>query len=226
MRQKFRAAGLVLAVSCLLAPTADAAIFKFRNVTNDTTYAGSNLQVTTTHIAGDGDGDIQFKFENLGTTGAITDIYFDDGDYLQTPGQIVQQTSGVDFSFGAAPHAPPQGHPEFAHWESSHKLFSADSNPPAGPNGIDPGESVTVQFGLLQAYAIAIGNTGLNSPVPTSPFRIALHVQRIGKQSDWYILETNPPPGPDDPTVPEPATLAIWGLGLGIAGLVRLRRKS
>lgn len=26
--------------------------------------------------------------------------------------------------------------------------------------------------------------------------------------------------------VPEPATLAIWGLGLGIAGLVRLRRKS
>jgi hypothetical protein len=26
--------------------------------------------------------------------------------------------------------------------------------------------------------------------------------------------------------VPEPATLAIWGLGLGIAGLVRLRRKD
>jgi hypothetical protein len=27
-------------------------------------------------------------------------------------------------------------------------------------------------------------------------------------------------------TVPEPATLAIWGLGLGIAGLVRLRRRQ
>lgn len=31
---------------------------------------------------------------------------------------------------------------------------------------------------------------------------------------------------PGDPVVPEPATLAIWSIGLGVAGLVRLRRKK
>lgn len=32
--------------------------------------------------------------------------------------------------------------------------------------------------------------------------------------------------GNTDPVVPEPATLAIWGLGLGIAGLVKFRRRQ
>jgi hypothetical protein len=36
----------------------------------------------------------------------------------------------------------------------------------------------------------------------------------------------NPPPAPPVRPVPEPTTLAIWGLGLGIAGLVKLRRNK
>lgn len=60
-----------------------------------------------------------------------------------------------------------------------------------------------------------------------------------GGFEEWAVRgggPVNQPPDDDDDgdtgggdvpsTVPEPATLAIWGLGLGIAGLVRLRRKS
>jgi len=37
---------------------------------------------------------------------------------------------------------------------------------------------------------------------------------------EWAVLQTGTPP----PSVPEPASLAIWGLGLGIAGIIGRRR--
>jgi hypothetical protein len=43
---------------------------------------------------------------------------------------------------------------------------------------------------------------------------------------DDMIVSMEFVPSSGGPNVPEPATLSIWGLGLGIAGLVRLRRKS
>lgn len=50
-----------------------------------------------------------------------------------------------------------------------------------------------------------------------------------GTFEEWGVRvkdgDTDPDPVPE-PTVPEPTTLAIWGLGLGIAGLVKLRRKK
>jgi hypothetical protein len=69
-----------------------------------------------------------------------------------------------------------------------------------------------------------------DAPSSGNPFyHIAAQINGISGNKQGYITDTDPPTDPEGspvPPVPEPATLAIWGLGLGIAGLVRLRRRS
>jgi hypothetical protein len=61
-------------------------------------------------------------------------------------------------------------------------------------------------------------------------FNIRLHVISIvgpngtNGDSDWFNLTYTPPTDPEDPPIPEPATMGLIGMGLVALGL-RSRRK-
>jgi PEP-CTERM motif len=176
------------------------------NPTNCTT-GESQLRVDVTA----GAGTIDFLFTNTGpNASSIADIYFDwlsdDEDFL-TLDSIVNG-SGVSFSEGASPGNLPGGNTI-----SFDADFGADSNAPAQPNGVNPGENVLLRF-LGPSFDTVIAS------LDTGDLRIGLHVQGFaGGGSDSFVNDGRPPT-----SVPEPGTLALFGLGLVGLGLIRRRR--
>jgi hypothetical protein len=100
----------------------------------------------TLSVAESGTDAISFTFyNNVGETSSITDIYVTGTDgLLLTPGEITDQSAGVNFSVGADPADLPVG--------ASYDFYAtagADSNPPIWENGIDQaGEYLTWTFAL------------------------------------------------------------------------------
>ena len=88
--------------------------------------------------------------------------------------------------------------------------FSADSNPPAQPNGVNPGESLTITFNLLAGVTYADTITALNTP--GDHLRIGIHVQGFGNGGSESFVNNTPAPG-------------AAGLGLMAAALVSRRRR-
>jgi len=174
----------------------------------------------------EGTNQVRFRFSNAGPlASSITDVYFDDGSLLGIANVI--NGSGVDFSQGASPGDLPGGNTVgFAATAG----FTADSNPPTQPNGVNPGEVLDIIFDLLPGLdfqdvldAIALGSD-------PGGLRIGIHVQ--GFENDGSESFTN---GGDDQTdladladvvnpVPEPSTALLMGPCLIALGLW-MRRK-
>jgi uncharacterized protein (TIGR03382 family) len=154
-------------------------------------------------IADAGSGRVDFTFRNLGpAASSITDLYWDDGTLLGIA--IITNGPGVDFSIGASPGDLPGGNscaPPFIATQG----FSSDSNPPSQPNGVNPGEWVTVRFDLINGRTYAQTLAALD----TGELRIGIHVQGFATgNSESFVL-------------PSPSAAAI----LGLAGLAGLRRR-
>ena len=90
---------------------------------------------------------VEFMFTNIGPeASSIIDVYFDDGTLLGIA-SISNTLSLVEFSQLASPPDLPGGNnvsPPFATTAG----FSADSDPPAQPLGVNPGESLGITFDL------------------------------------------------------------------------------
>jgi hypothetical protein len=163
----------------------------------------------------------RFRFLNLGPTqSSITDIYFEDGTLLAIAA-IYNGATGVSFSQYASPgHLP--GHNLASPPFQSHNQFQADSNAPAQPNGVNPGEEVSIVFDLqanktmadVLACLIRAGETGFN-PADHDGLRIGLHVQGYGNGSSNSYVNL-PPDFPENPVIPLPhaAGLGLFGLGM------------
>jgi len=160
--------------------------------------------------------DVLFTFRNAGPlASSITDIYFEDGTLLGIA-NIVNST-GVSFLQGANPPDLPGGEtlqPPF----NVTAGFSADSNPPAQPNGVNPDEWVGIVFNLENGKTfgdvIAAIVLGFTDPDPgnDASLRIGIHVQGFADgDSESFIM------------TPIPASVVLGILGLGVAGL-KLRR--
>ena len=156
-----------------------------------------------------GAGKVQFIFRNSGpAASSITDVYFDDGTLLGIASVV--GGPGVDFSQGASPGDLPGGTPVGFDATAG---FTADSNPPAQPNGVNPGETLWIVFDLINGKTVGDTILALNSGVD---LRIGIHVQGFeGGGSESFV---NSVPVPDGGLT---ATL----LGLGMLGLAGIRRK-
>jgi hypothetical protein len=129
------------------------------------------VQVT----AGPGANQVTFHFINTGpNASSIADVYFDDGTLLGIA-TITDSGAGVDFSQGASPPDLPAGNncdPDFEVTAG----FSADSNPPVQPNGVNPSEWLDITFDLQSGQTFDDVVAQLNS----GALRIGIHVQGFG----------------------------------------------
>jgi hypothetical protein len=209
------AAGLAFATALVVLPMASAQAVPvgFGCITN--TSAGncstgeSQLSVEVTDI---GSGQVQFDFSNLGPAlSSIADVYFDDGTLLGIAYLIDADDNGgdpgVDFTQGATPGNLPGG--EVVNFQAI-AGFTADSDPPVQPNGVNPGEMLGVIFDLEGGGTFA----NILAELADGRLRIGIHVQGFGDGGSESFVN-NP--------VPEPGTALLFGLGL--AGLA-LRRSE
>jgi hypothetical protein len=162
---------------------------------------------------------VWFTFtNNVGIASSITDIYWDD-NAAGTPTVLaslmtIVNSAGVSFDTPAAPPNLPGGGVLVPPFSAD---FSADSDAPASPNGVNAaGEFVKFKFTLKPAKTLAdvIGALNLNI------LRVGMHVQSIGRDSnsDGFLAR-------QCEVVPEPGSMAVWGVGLALVACIRRLRK-
>lgn len=209
-------------------PEARAISYSFVNITaNNVANAGAGQsQLSVDVTAGPGANQVLFTFKNVGALAmSITDVYFDDGTLLGIAS--INNTVGVDFSQGASPGNLPGGSAPTINFSAT-AGFIADSNPPAQPNGVNPGETLGILFNLIggQTFADTINAMNLSLANPgvdvNGGLRIGIHVQGFANGGSESFINGRPPTGPGTTPVPDGgATVALLGLGMAALGLSR-----
>ena len=175
----------------------------------------------TVEVNDAGNEQVSFTFRNAGpNASSITDVYFDDGSLLGISSIDADNTSsGVSFSIGASPGNLPRG--SSINFNASSSFFTADSDPPAQPNGVNPGEYLTVLVNLQpdKTYADTIAAIALSLASPgvdvEGGLRLGIHVQGYADGGSESFVNGETPDG--GPLVPLP--LAALG-GVALLGLV------
>ena len=201
---------LIFASLLLVAGPAYAVTYSFQEITNNSPInVGAQLSVDVTSVV----GGVQFKFQNTGPlASSIADIYFDNtGAFLGAPLTIIGDSgAGVAFGLGASPGNLPGGNTVGF---TATAGFMADSDSPVAPNGINPGEGLTLQTALGAGQTFST----ITQALDTGTLRIGLHLQALSDgQSESYISSP----------VPEPEIYAMLGAGLGLMGWAARRRKQ
>lgn len=229
LRRKVYLLVICFAALCVSIAPARADLFGFARITNNTPESDGGVvgRQLCVDVAGYeyGTNQVLFTFYNnpvefseFYTTSPISssicDVYFDDGALLGIASIV--NPDGVLFSQLAAPKDLPGGSNLSPQFETT-SGFSADSDPPVQPNGVNPGEALGIIFdlesGKTLSDVIAAIYQGLEDPTVGEPLRIGIHVQSIGvsRGSESFIM------------TPAPAAVILGMLGLGAAGL-KLRK--
>jgi len=209
--------------------------YGFGNITNNNSVNAATgeaqlfVDVTDNGVLA---GQTAFTFRNIGLlASSITDIYFDNGTLLGIA-SIVNGPLGVSFSQGASPGELPGANNATPDFETSDG-FLADSDSPTQPNGVNPGEFVTILFNLINGQTIddvfAALDLGLalndENDDPTGALRIGIHVQGFANGGSESFINTDCVEGCSDipGEIPEPESLAL--IGVGLLGLAATRRR-
>jgi hypothetical protein len=219
--------------------TVQAEILTFNNCSTnnagDVTIGEAQMEVEVTDL---GNGQVLFTFRNLGpNASSIADVYFDDGTLLGIADLIdADQNSGdagVDFSQGASPGDLPAGNNCPGGAFQATAGFTADSDPPTQPNGVNPNESLGVIFDLQAGQTFADVLTDLS----TGALRIGIHVQGYASGgSESFVNNPLLPPPDDTPPVCElievnpgpPVTLKVFtqDTGSGLNQIIVLKSNN
>jgi hypothetical protein len=183
----------------------------------DVAVGQSQLSVLVSEVAGQPHQAL-FTFLNVGSAAcSITDVYFQDGTLLAMSDPI--NGPGVQFTRDATPQNLPGGNA--VNFTPTQSFFSADSDSPVQPNGVNPGESLGIRFDLQSqlTYADVISALDLGiatgGPIPGETLRIGIHVQGFATGQSESFITGNPP------AVPAPASIALVPIGLGLIGLLK-----
>ena len=221
----------VCAVVCCLPARAAMVTYGFQcisaNVASACTAGQSQFtMVVTDQVNGYAlTGQALFVFQNSGpSASSITDLYFDDGTLLGIASVI--NGTGVNFSQGAAPGNLPGGNRLLPAFQTT-AGFSADSNPPTQPNGVNQGESVSILFNLVSGTNFANLIAGLNGVIrdkdDAPALRVGVHAQGFADGSSASFVN-NPAPIAAVP-LPGAAGLMLLGL-LALAPRIRNTKPS
>jgi hypothetical protein len=210
--RQFKALGICLSLFCGTASGDVIVRLGFTGLTDnnaeDVETGQAQLSVDVGNDIGGGlrANQVRFRFHNDGDKPcSITDIYFDDGQLLGIA--FLENTEGlVEFSQGAAPPNLPGGELAAPPFETT-AGFSADSDPPILPLGINPGENLGIIFDIQPGY----DRFDVVDELADESLRIGIHVQGFASGGSESFLNV--------PT-PEPATL---GLMLLVAPFLRRR---
>lgn len=152
---------------------------------------------------------VQFAFHDRGpAASSITDVYFDDSLHALLAIAGITGSAGVRFSQGATPHELPGGDSIGFHTTAG---FSADSDPPVEPSGVNPGETLWIVSDLPTGKTFH----DVVAQMVSSELRIGIHVQGFASGGSESFVTRTP--------VPEPNSLALLGLGLAAAAWRRRR---
>jgi hypothetical protein len=176
------------------------------NLAGDCTIGESQFIVNVNDLGG---GSVEFHFRNLGPAeSVISEIYFDDGSLLALSSVI--DGPGTNFEPGANPPNLPGGENAIPPFNVT-ATFLAEAVPAPSMNGAGPSEWVRIHYTLqgTQTYADVINE------LTNGDLRIGIHV--IAFQSGGSESFINVP-------APEPGTGLL--VGLGLAGMASLRRRS
>ena len=216
-------------VAALPSATAATTSFNFTCITNNGALcsapgvpaAGFALQVSDT-VPGPGFAD--FTFQNISSSGAITQIYFDtnNGPTVRLASIIsVTSSIGASFAIDGSPGFPPGG--TAINWGNNGTTdfeVSATSQGGVSNNGVNIGEFVTVRFGLNPgvSYAALISSFG-NPSLGAS--RMGVRIQSLPGGTSESLYAT-----PSTTVVPLPAALPLMLGGLLGLGLLGRRRAA
>lgn len=205
MKQLKVISSLIIIVAMLMAAvpakandilTSQTFTFTYSCTNNNPQYFATLLAQMSVVVTDEGSNQVSFTFyNNVGLASSITDVYFDDGALLGIAS--IAQSAGVAFSQNATPGELPGAHgcnPVFVTTAG----FSADSDPPAEPNGVDAAvEWLKITFNLKtgKTFSDVIGQ------LLSGVLRIGIHVQGLPNGgSDSFVS------GP-----PKAVTLASFG---------------
>lgn len=168
---------------------------------------------------------VNFIFTNIGPlASSITDVYFDDGTLLGIA-SITGALGLVEFSQLATPPDLPGGNnvvPPFVTTAG----FSADSDPPVQPLGVNPGEFLGVTFNLQGGGT----HQDVIDELTSGELRISIHVQGYSGGSESFVNNgvfeppTEPPTEPPSAVIPAPGAILLGTIGIGVVGWLRRRR--
>lgn len=192
--------------------------YSFTNITNnDAGNAAIGEAQLFVELFDLGPGQINFTFTNIGpAASSITDVYYDDGVLLGIA-SIINTPGSVEFSQLASPPDLPGGNlavPPF----TTTLGFSADSDPPVQPLGVNPGEFLGIVFDLLPGATF----TDVIDNLASGDLRIGIHVQGFANGGSESFVNN----GIFDPDgkIPAPGALVLVSIGMGCTGWLRRRR--
>lgn len=172
----------------------------------------------------------RFRFRNDGLlASSITAVYFQDGALIDLAEVIY--SGGVEFSENEGNFNLPGGNELGFHSTKkfSTGLYSADSNPPTAPNGVNPNEWLDVIFLLKDGYTAQDVKDSLNGDNDLT-LKIGIHVQAFtGGGSESFLAQVDDPNvgvGGGGGEVPVPGGIVLLGSALvSFCGYRGLRRR-
>ncbi|HEY9852620.1 MAG TPA: PEP-CTERM sorting domain-containing protein [Leptolyngbyaceae cyanobacterium] len=249
-------AATVSIASSFVASPASAFQFGFNNITNNDAAnkaTGENQLFIDVLDAAGGENlnatQALFKFSNVGPkASSITQIYFDNSDVLKNIFSIADSGDGVSFEIPRRVGNLPGGNSLTNRFEGN---FSIEPAGATAPNGVNPGEWVSVLFNLNPGKTLQ----NVFNDLTSGALRVGFHVQAFGNGgSEAFVnkptvvqlppveqpqqpveqpqqpveqpqqpVEQPPAPTENRVSVPEPTT--IGGLALITAALGLSRRK-